>query len=350
MHSVKTIACVKVGSLKDPDEKKRGRVGVVDMPEQEVGDEDVKIKIAYCSICGSDPHVIEGIFGLTPPFGLGHEVSGTVVELGKNATKKGLKIGDKVAGNFLKFCGTCYYCRNGKEQFCEHAVNRPCMAKFVVWHESQVCKVPDEMSLEKACLLEPVAIAVRIADKTNIKIGQRVAISGGGPIGLLTLQALKMSGATSLTLIEPIENRRKLGLELGADDIIDPVKQNVIEEGHKITDGIGFDVVIEASGSPKAAHAACEIAARGGTVLYVAMFPASYEMPVNLYDKYYWRELTVSGIFVAPYSFPRALQILPRFNLDPFISKIFTIDQAEEAFAAQVTGKYIKILIKCNDF
>jgi (R,R)-butanediol dehydrogenase/meso-butanediol dehydrogenase/diacetyl reductase len=346
---MKTVACMKVGSLKDPDETKTGRVGVIDMPEQEVGDEDVKIRIAYCAICGSDPHVIEGVFGLEPPFGLGHEVSGTIVELGKNATKRGLKIGDKVAGNFLKFCGTCYHCRNGMEQFCEHAVNRPCMAEYVVWHESQVCKVPDDMSMEKACLLEPVAIAVRIADKTNIKIGQTVAISGGGPIGLLTLQAMKMFGATSLTLIEPIESRQKLGLELGADHIIDPVKQDVIEEGKKITNGLGFDVVIEASGSPKAALAACEIAARGGTVLYVAMFPVNYDMPFNLYDKCYWRELTVSGIFVAPYSFPRALQILPRFNLNPFVSKIFTINRVEEAFAAQVTGEYTKILIKCND-
>lgn len=346
---MKVISAIKIGNMKDPDETKRGRVGVLDMPVSQLGDEDVKIKVAYCAICGSDPHLVGGIFGWDAPFGLGHEVSGIIVELGKNATKKELKIGDRVAGNFLKFCGTCYYCRNGQEQFCEHTRNEPGMSEYVVWHESQVCKISDDISLEQACLLEPISIAVRIMDKTNIKIGQRVAISGGGPIGLLTLQMLKMFGATSLTMIEPIEGRRELALEFGADHVINPITQNVEEESKKITGGKGFDIVIEASGSPKAAPAACEIAARGGTVLYIAMFPKNYEMPLNLYEKCYWNELTISGIYIAPYAFPRALQILPRMKLEKFTNKIFTIDQAVEAFEAQNSGEYPKILIKCND-
>ncbi|NTW70945.1 MAG: alcohol dehydrogenase catalytic domain-containing protein [Eubacteriaceae bacterium] len=347
---MKVISAIKIGNMKDSDESKRGKVGVLDVPESPMGDEDVKIKVAYCAICGSDPHLVEGIFGWEPPFGLGHELSGTIVELGKNANKKGLKIGDKVAGNFLQFCGTCYYCRNGQEQFCEHTRNEPGMAEYVVWHESQVFKMPDEVSFEQACLLEPVSVAVRIIDKTNIKIGQRVAVSGGGPIGLLTLQMLKMFGATSLTLIEPIPQRQELAREFGADFIIDPISQNVEEEAKKITGGLGFDLVIEASGSPKAAPAACNIAAKGGTVLYIAMFPKDYVMPLNLYEKCYSNELTISGTNVSPYAFPRAMQILPRMKLDKFTNKIFTIDQAEEAFEAQVSGKYPKILIKCNDF
>jgi len=347
---MKVISAIKIGNMKDSDLSKRGKVGVLDMPISPLGVEDVKIKVAYCAICGSDPHLVGGIFGWDPPFGLGHELSGIIVELGKNATKKGLKVGNKVSGNFLKFCGTCYYCSNGQEQFCENPRNEPGMAEYVVWHESQAFKIPDEISLEQACLLEPVSIAVRIMDKTNMKIGQRVAISGGGPIGLLTLQMLKMFGATSLTMIEPIAERQELAREFGADYIIDPINQNVEDESKKITGGLGFDIVIEASGSPKAAPAACEIAARGGTVLYIAMFPKDYKMPLNLYEKCYFNELTISGIYVAPYAYPRALQILPRMKLDKFTNKIFTIDQAEEAFEAQISGKYPKILIKCNDF
>jgi len=347
---MKVISAIKIGNMKDSDLSKHGKVGVLDMPISPLGVEDVKIKVAYCAICGSDPHLVGGIFGWDPPFGLGHELSGIIVELGKNATKKGLKVGNKVSGNFLKFCGTCYYCSNGQEQFCENPRNEPGMAEYVVWHESQAFKIPDEISLEQACLLEPVSIAVRIMDKTNMKIGQRVAISGGGPIGLLTLQMLKMFGATSLTMIEPIAERQELAREFGADYIIDPINQNVEDESKKITGGLGFDIVIEASGSPKAAPAACEIAARGGTVLYIAMFPKDYKMPLNLYEKCYFNELTISGIYVAPYAYPRALQILPRMKLDKFTNKIFTIDQAEEAFEAQISGKYPKILIKCNDF
>ncbi|MDT8860745.1 zinc-binding dehydrogenase [Alkalihalobacillus sp. MEB130] len=348
---MKTVAVTKVGSLKDPNEETRGRVEVLDFPEQELGEDDVRLKVAYCSICGSDPHLVEGVFDLKPPFGLGHEVSGTIVELGAKAKKKGLKIGDRVAGNFLKFCGTCYYCLNGQEQFCENLFdyNRPGMAETIVWHESQVWKLPDDVSLEEACLLEPVAIAVRIVDKANMKVGQRVAISGGGPIGLLTLQMLKHFGATSLTLIEPIEERRNLAKQFGADHVIDPINQDVEVESDTITDGRGFDVVIEASGSPRAANVALEIAAKGGTVLYIAMFPKEYEMPLNLYDKCYFNELTISGIFVAPYAFPRAVQMLPKLDLEPFIQKVFPLTQGVEAFDAHMSGKYPKVLIKCDE-
>ncbi|MED1440103.1 zinc-binding dehydrogenase [Aeribacillus composti] len=347
---MKTLAAVKIGSLKDPNEETRGQVAVIDMPEQELGDEDVRIKVAYCSICGSDPHLVEGAFGWEPPFGLGHEVSGTIIELGPKATRKGLKVGDRVAGNFLKFCGTCYYCLNGQEQFCEfiHEYNRPGMAENVVWHESQVWKIPDEIPLEEACLLEPVSVAVRAVDKLNMKVGQRVAISGGGPIGLLTLQMIKRFGATSLTLIEPIEDRRKLALEFGADHVIDPINENVEEAAKEITNGRGFDVVIEASGSPKAANTALDIASRGGTVLYVAMFPTNYEMPLNLYDKCYMQELTITGIYVSPYTFPRAIQMLPKLDLKPFTQKIVPLEQGVEAFEAHISGKYPKVLIKCN--
>lgn len=347
---MKTIAAVKIGRLNDPNEETRGAVDVIDLPEQLLGEEDIKIKIAYCSICGSDPHLVEGVFGWEPPFGLGHEVSGVIVEVGPKATKKGLKVGDRVAGNFLKFCGTCYYCLDGREQFCEnvHDYNRPGMSEYIVWHESQVWKIPDHVSLEEACLLEPISIAVRIVDKANMRVGQRVAISGGGPIGLLTLQVLKRFGATSLTLIEPIEERRNLAESFGAEHVINPLEEDVLEVANTITDGRGFDVVIEASGSPHAANVASDIASRGGMVLYIAMFPKEYVMPLNLYKKCYEQELTISGIFVAPYTFPRAIQLLPNLDLKPFTQKIFPLKSGVEAFEAHMSGKYPKVLIKCN--
>lgn len=348
---MKTIAAVKIGSLRDPDEETRGRVQVIDIPEQEMGEEDVKIKVAYCSICGSDPHLVEGIFGWEPPFGLGHEVSGVIVDIGRKATKKGLKIGDRVAGNFLKFCGTCYYCQNGQQQFCEHGdeYNRPGMSEYIVWHESQVYKLPDEISLKKGCLLEPISIAVRIMDKAEMKFGKRVAVCGGGPIGLLTLQAMKLFGATSLTLIEPIAERRTLALKLGAECIIDPVKEDVVKTSMQITEGRGYDVVIDCSGSVKAVDALPKITAKGGKLIYGAMYPNDFEMPFNIYQYCYFNEIDVTGVYVAPYAFPRALQVLPKFQLDDFITSIFDLDQAEEAFRAQISGKYLKILIKCND-
>ncbi|MGL6202420.1 MAG: alcohol dehydrogenase catalytic domain-containing protein [Lachnospiraceae bacterium] len=348
---MKSISVVKVGNLREADEEKRGKVAVLDVPEQEVGPEDIKIKVAYCAICGSDPHLVENIFGWDPPFGLGHEVSGVIAEVGKKATKKGLKVGDRVAGNFLKFCGTCYYCQNGQQQFCEHGgdYNRPGMSESIVWHESQVYKLPDNVSLKQGCMLEPISIAVRMMDKVQPHFGERIAVSGGGPIGLLAIQALKMFGATNLTLIEPIADRRDLGLKYGAEFVIDPVNQDTVSEAMKISENKGFDTVIDCSGSVRAVADLPKITARGGKLIYGAMYPNDYEMPFNLYQSCYFNELTVTGFYVAPYAFPRALQVLPKFELADFISQVYSIDEAEEAFKAQISGKYPKILIQCND-
>jgi len=347
---MKSVHCVKVGSLKDPNPETRGKVAVLDIPEDAVGDEDVKIKVAYCSICGSDPHLVEGIFGLTPPFGIGHEVSGTVVELGKRAVRKGLKVGDRVAGNFLRFCGTCYYCRNGQEQFCEHAdeSNRPGMSEYLVWHESQVFKLPDNVTLKQGCLLEPTSVIVRFMDKLSPKIGQRVLVSGGGPIGLLATQALKIMGATSLTLSEPIAERRELAKRFGADFVIDPVSQNVYDETMRITGGLGYDAVLEVSGAPAAAPVLPRVTAKGGTLCYSAMFSKSYDLPLNLYEYCYKNELTITGTYISPYAFPRALQLLSRMKLDEFTGTVFALDDAEAAFAAHMSGNHVKVIIQCN--
>ncbi len=347
---MKSIRTVKIGSLREKDPEKRGRIEVWEVPEDPVGPEDVKIKVAYCAICGSDPHLVEGIFGWPVPFGMGHEVSGVIVELGERATKKGLKVGDRVSGNFLRFCGTCYYCQNGQQQFCLHAdeSNHPGYSEYLVWHESQVYRLPDGVSLKKGALLEPLAIAVRAVDKAELKFGQRVAVSGGGPIGLLILQSLKKSGATDITLIEPIAERRALGAKYGASHVVDPAAEDVREAAARITGGLGFDVVFDCSGSPKAVYSLPYITAKGGRLIYSAMYPNDFEMPLNLYKFCYYNELTITGMYVAPYAFPRAAQLLPDMDLDDLTSAVFELDDAAAAFEAQVSGKYPKILIRCN--
>jgi threonine dehydrogenase-like Zn-dependent dehydrogenase len=348
---MKSVTVVKTGSLIDPVEANRGKVTVMDIPDYPLGDEEVRIKVAYCAICGSDPHLVENIFGWKVPFGIGHEVSGIIEQVGLKAKKKGLKPGDRIGGNFLKFCGTCYYCQNGQQQFCEYAdeSNKPGMSEYTVWHESQVYKLPDEIDLKEGCLLEPVSIAVRLMDKVNLKFGQRVAICGGGPIGLLATQAIHMSGASNLTLIEPIAERRQMALKFGADHVIDPLSQDVKKAAMELTGGKGYDVTIDCSGAVKAVYDLPFITAKGGLLIYAAMYPNTYEMPVNLYKHCYSNELNITGLYVAPYAFPRAIQIIPKMQLKDFTSKVFYIDDIEEAFKAQVSGKYPKILIRCND-
>jgi (R,R)-butanediol dehydrogenase/meso-butanediol dehydrogenase/diacetyl reductase/L-iditol 2-dehydrogenase len=224
------------------------------------------------------------------------------------------------------------------------------MSEYIVWHESQVYKLPDNVSLKEGCLLEPVSIAVRCMDKVEMKLGQRVAICGGGPIGLLVLQGIKMMGATYLTLIEPVAARRELALKYGAENVIAPQSQSVVEEAMRITGNRGYDVVIECSGSIHAVEALPEITARGGKLIYAAMYPNEYEMPLNLYNAFFSKEITITGMYVAPYAYPRAMQIMPRMKLEDFTAAVYSMDRAQEAFEAHISAMHPKVLIKCNDF
>ncbi len=348
---MRTVAVTKIGSLRDPDEEARGRIGIVDFPEPPLGPEDVRIRVAYSAICGSDPHVAEGFFGTDVPIGLGHELSGVIEALGESAGRDGLKLGDRVAGNFLRFCGACRACQTGRQQFCEHIqdYNRPGMSETITWHMSQVYRLPDDVSLLKGAILEPTSVAVRIADKTNIRIGDRVAICGGGPIGQLVLQLMSRYGATDLTLIEPIAERRAIALRTGAKHVIDPITEDQQARVDEITSGRGYDVVIDASGSPRAVRGLLDIAARGATVVYGAMYPHDFEMPLNLSEYMFLKELTITGAFVSPYTFPRALQLLSQLDLTELTRAVFDLDDAVEAFAVHVSGVHPKVVIRCND-
>ena len=350
---MKTLLVTRPGDLREKDPEKKCIMEVVETEEPQVcGPTEVKIKVAYCAICASDPHVADNIFGREVPYGLGHEISGVIVDMGPEVVTKGLKIGDKVAGNFLRACGRCYECQDGHPEFCTNAIDEgkaPGYAQYVVWDESQVWKIPDDMPLRKACLLEPTSIAVRVTDKTEMKMGQRAFIQGAGPIGLMCAQVLKMKGATDLTISEPRADRREFALKFGADHVINPMEQDVVEECMKITEGRGFDTIIEITGVPAIADIPLKVARKGAHILYAAMYDNGYAMPVPMTDTFHNRNLTLTSTTVAPFCFPRAVQILSRMELDDFMPISYPLDQIYEAFDTFFTGNYLKVLINCNE-
>ena len=181
-----------------------------------------------------------------------------------------------------------------------------------------------------------------------MKAGMRVCVCGGGPIGLLALQTFSLYGATSLTMIEPLADRRELATKLGAKYLIDPVSEDVVQRAMELTGGRGYDVVLDCSGSVHAATSLPDITAKCGMLIYGAQYPNDYEMPFNLSKYCYFNEITVTGVMVAPYAYPRALQMLPRLNLECLTNTVFDLDDGVAAFDAQLTGKYPKILIRCN--
>ncbi|HUT67931.1 MAG TPA: alcohol dehydrogenase catalytic domain-containing protein, partial [Dehalococcoidales bacterium] len=316
----------------------------------ETGPDQIKVKIAYCGLCGTDPENLEGRFGLIPPEAykqpriLGHEASGTIAEVGKSI--KGYKVGQRVAMNFRSSCGACYYCQNKMEHFCRRGAGASgSFAEYAVYPESAVYLLADDISLEIGSLLEPVSVAVHAIDQANVYPGSSVAICGGGPIGLLCLEVALKAGAARTLVSEPVAEKRALAKKLGADVTVDPFNEDIEAIGKKLTDGRGFDTVIDASGSVAAAKQAVNLADNGGTILWAAVYGKDVEIGVSPFLMYA-RELTITSTFVSPYSFPRALNLLPKLELKPLITDIVPLKDIKKAFELHKNGKSIKILIQ----
>jgi (R,R)-butanediol dehydrogenase/meso-butanediol dehydrogenase/diacetyl reductase/L-iditol 2-dehydrogenase len=345
-----------------------------DVPEPQTRPDEIKVKIAYCGICGTDVKIIEGkTFGKgfrtegaigwpkkpAPPHDdvrimgqemrdglriLGHEASGTIVEIGKDI-KGNFKIGQPVAMNFRSACGVCYYCTKGMAQFCERRFPiSGAMAEYSVYRENTVFPLPAGLSLEEGEFLEPTAIAVRALDTAKINIGDTVIIAGGGPIGLLVLQLAIKAGASKVLLSTRSPEKRALAKQLCADVVVDPIHEDLLGVSNQFTDGRGFSVCFEASGDTGVARQLILLAEAGGTIVWVGTYPPNLDIGVPVYYMHS-RDLTIRDVRSSPYAFPKALQVLPKLNLQPMI-KVYPLNDVIQAFEAQKTGKNVKIMLK----
>lgn len=333
-------------------------IALCDIPDPQQPDiqDWVKIKTAYVGICGTDAHFMAGHFddqfdalGMTKgPIPIGHEVVGVVEDIAPGATAKGLKVGDKVAFYFNNHCGKCHYCRNGQEHMCTSIeANLFAGVEHFYAAEQQVYKLPEGISLKQGALSEPVSFCMHTVDLGGVKSGDTVVISGGGAIGLTTLQLAKHAGASKITVIEPVAEKRKIALELGAHYAIDPINENVTERIAEITGGLGYDVVFECSGAKPTIQAALDYAGRGATVVYVAMY-GNNPAVLDLWQVFE-RELKITCPHQSPYTWERTMNVLPDLNLDVFTKCVFPKEQCVEAYAMQKTSTQTKVLIKIAD-
>ena len=354
---MKSLVMTTIG---DPKEKTVGELALHDFPMPVPGAEEVLIKVAYASICGSDIHFLKGEIGnlydrikSELPRQIGHEISGTIEQVGEKAKARGFQVGDKVTAFYNEFCNSCYYCREVKEDkkiFCpSRKSHHDAMSQYVSWHMTQIYKLPKDADLRNACLTEPLSVAVEATEKADIHQGARVAVFGGGGIGLMLVQLAKMAGAASVTLIEPVAAKREIALKTGADYAIDPINEDVKSRAMAITDNMGFDRVLESSGASSAAKAALDIVANGGHVLYFAMYNPSFELPINFFTTYYQKGITTTGVLFSDRCFEKAVRLLPRMDFTDIIQREHPLADYDKAFADMASGQYIKVVLRCND-
>lgn len=333
-----------------------GKMGFVEREIPQPADNEVLVKLEYVGICGSDMHYYEtgriGDYVVEPPFVLGHEPGGVVVEVGKNVTH--LKVGDRVALEPGKTCGHCEYCREGKYNLCPDVVffaTPPVDGVFqeYVAHEAALCfKLPENVDTLEGALIEPLAVGFHAANQGGAHAGQTAVVFGAGCIGLVSMMALKAEGVSRVYVVDIMQKRLDKAMELGATGVINSMNTDVQEEIGRLTEGKGVDLVIETAGMEVTTRQAIHVTKKGATIVLVG-YSKTGEMtlPLSLaLDK----ELTFKTVFRYRHIYPMAIEAVAsgKVNLKGIVSDIFNFDDIQAAMDKSVSDKanIVKSVVK----
>lgn len=336
-----------------------GKMGFEERDIPEVKDDEVLVRLEYVGICGSDLHYYEtgaiGDYVVKPPFVLGHEPGGVVVETGKNV--KHLKVGDRVALEPGKTCGHCEFCKTGRYNLCPDVVffaTPPVDGVFqeYVAHEADLCfKLPDHVSTMEGALIEPLAVGFHAAMQGEAKAGQTAVVMGAGCIGLVTMMALKAMGVSRVYVVDIMQKRLDKAMELGADGVINGSEVDAVETVMKLTEGKGCDLVVETAGTQITTVQAIHMTKKGSTIVLVG-YSKSGEMtlPMSLVlDK----ELTFKTVFRYRHIYPMAIEAVAsgKVNLKGIVTDIFSLDDVQKAMDYSVSNKsdVVKAVIKIGE-
>jgi len=284
---------------------------------------EVVVRVAACGLCGSDLHeYLHGplyipkaphpLTGVAPPVTLGHEFSGRVVEVGAGVSA--LRTGDRVTVNPCLLCGECPWCRRGQPNYCARlgclGLSRDGGLAPLVRVPAYGCHVlPDEVDDEQGASVEPLAVTLHAYRRARLVGGERVAVVGAGPIGLLMLQVLRAKGAGWVVVVEPREERRALARELGADAVIDPGAEDPARAVARLTGDERVAAAFECVGSAPAFHTALRVAGKGGRAVIVGLVPEP--APTNLLGLLaHEKEIVGSSAYVD--EFPEAIDLFRR--------------------------------------
>jgi (R,R)-butanediol dehydrogenase / meso-butanediol dehydrogenase / diacetyl reductase len=338
------------------------RIEEVDEPAAP-GPDEVVVRVATCGICGTDLHeYVAGpivtpvephpLTGAQNPQILGHEFAGDVVATGAGVTS--VSEGDRVAIMPLAYCGTCTYCRRGLQHLCatmgcvglSHAWGG--MAHLATVAEYQVVRLPDAVSYQQGALIEPTAVAAYGVERGGVAPGDRVLITGAGPIGALAALCAHSAGASTVYVSEPNAARRARAEALGVATVLDPTVVDVPELLHDETDGVGVDVAIECSGHSNGFAAAVASLRKRGTLAQTGLFVGEATVEPMLWSL---NDLTIVGTWCYwVYDFDRiAAQIASgSLPVERVVTSTVSLDGAPDAFAmlASGTADEIKVLVE----
>ena len=322
-----------------------------DVPEPEVGINDVLVRVLVTGICGTDLHIDSwdpwAQRTVKPPLVVGHEFVGTIVEVGSNVT--GFVPGELVSGEGHVVCGRCRHCLAGRRELCPHTIGLGvgrdgAFAELVVLPMTNIWHHWTGIPVDVAAIFDPLGNAVHTALAFDV-LGEDVLVSGAGPIGLMATAVARHAGARHVVVSEPNPYRRDLALQMGATVAVDPRRRQLVDLFGGLDMVEGFDVAMEMSGNAEALRAALAAMAHGGGVAVLGLPTEPVSLDLN---EIVVKMLTLRGIYGREmYETWYKMSVMLRSGLDitPVITHRFPCTEHEAAFAAARSGDCGKVLL-----
>ena len=323
-------------------------------PELETSDE-IKIQVKLSGICGTDIKVLHGLDKVyKPPVIMGHECAGVVTEVGEKV--HAFKSGDFVAIEpTAHICGHCRYCRAGDYNLCIDrkiaGFNEPgSFAEYMVRNEHFVHKLPDTVSLEVGSVLEPIAVSVHaVLERSTVRPGDIVLVTGPGAIGLLVLQVAKLSGSFVVVVgTQDDKDRLQIARSIGADTVI-VLEKDEKKNIDKVYQGCGkreVDIAFECSGAEAAANLCLDSLRKRGQYIQLGIFTRGITLD---FDKMSYKELSLIGSISQKHSaWEKSIDLLKfgKININPLISAVLPMTHWKQAFKSVEESKAIKVLLQ----
>ena len=312
-----------------------------DIPEPEIGADEVLMKVRKVGICGTDLHIYNGGMHVPTPLIMGHEFVGDIVKVGDRVSN--IAVGDRAVAEHVIGCGVCVYCQQGKRNLCKTptviGLHRPgALAEYIVLPKDLVFKLPDSLSYDEGVLVEPLSIAVYAVRKSGIDVGDTVAVIGQGPIGLMVDYVAKASGGTVFGF-DKHDNRLSYAKDhqyiYKGFNVTD---EHFLDEFKKVASMGGADVVMEAVGSESSAKLSFDVARAGGRVVILGVF--EHDVMINMMH-IVRKELQVMGSWTCVFSFEETMLLMQSQKLDTngLITHRYAFDDAVKAFEEAMTDK-----------
>jgi L-iditol 2-dehydrogenase len=322
-------------------------LAVTDVPEPQIGPDELLIRVRACGICGSDVHGYDGSSGRRiPPIVMGHEAAGVITAAGEAVTD--MQEGDRVTFDSTVSCGHCHFCRRGQVNLCNNrqVLGVSCgeyrrmgaFAEYVSVPRRICYRLPDELPFEKAAMIEAVSVAIHAVSLTPVTLNDTAIVVGAGMIGLLTLQAARLAGCGRVIITDVDQSRLETARQLGASEVILARNTNVAEEVKALTAGLGADIAFECVGATPTIQNSIASTRKGGTVTLIGNITPQVEIPLQSVVS---RQIRLQGSCASSGEYPACIDFLARgaIRVDAMLSAIAPMAEGPRWFERLYQGE-----------